>query len=371
VGTLSAMSETPLRRTSLYRAHQAAGAKLVPFAGYEMPVQYAGIMAEAKAVREACGMFDVSHMARLSFEGSGVAPFLEEVTTNDVSKLAVDGGQYSLLPNDGGGCVDDIIVYKLPDGFGMVVNASNHEKDVSWLRAHLPSGAALEDHTDETTMIAVQGPWAVSILAGLSPDGEALSTAPAFGVVRTTFGGVSAQAARSGYTGEDGYELICSAADGERLWNLLLEQGVAPCGLGSRDTLRVEAGLPLYGHELNDELSPIAAGLGWVVSKSKDFIGFEAINSARVNGTPRRLVGVRLESKRLTTPGMRVLVEGQPVGEVSSGVISPTLDTGLAMAFVDSSVPHETTCTVETRGAAAMGTVVSKRFYKRKVADRP
>jgi len=335
----------------------------VPFAGYEMPVQYTSIIAEAKAVRESVGMFDVSHMARLQFTGSDVESFLENVTSNDVSSVSVDGGQYSLLPNEQGGCVDDIIVYRLADRFNLVVNASNHEKDVDWLSSHVPSSVSLLDETDETAMIAVQGPSAeavLSLLAGLS-----LASVATFGVVNVVLAGVSVRAARSGYTGEDGFELICDAGSAEQLWGVLLEAGVVPCGLGSRDTLRVEAGLPLYGHELNDELSPIAAGLGWVIGKSKSFIGSVPINAARLNGTPSKLVGIKLASKRLTTPGMAVRVEGVEVGAVSSGIISPTFDTALALAFVGRDVAMGTACEVETRGKAESGEIVSKRFYKR------
>lgn len=336
---------------------------MVPFAGYEMPVQYTSIIAEAKAVRESVGMFDVSHMARLEFVGAEVETMLENLTSNDVASIPVDGGQYSLLPNDQGGCVDDIIVYRLADRFHLVVNASNHEKDVEWLTEHKPSGVTITDHTDETAMVAVQGPSAENVLAGLR--GTSLAEIQTFGVVTASFAGVTARAARSGYTGEDGFELICAAADGERLWDALLAAGVTPCGLGSRDTLRVEAGLPLYGHELNDELSPIAAGLGWVIGKTKTFIGSGPINEAREHGTPTRLVGIKLDSKRLTTPGMVVRVEGGEVGAVSSGIISPTLDTALALAFLKREVPLGARCEVETRGKTESGTLVSKRFYKR------
>jgi aminomethyltransferase len=354
-----------LRRTALHHAHVAANARLVPFAGYEMPVQYTGIIAESKAVRESAGMFDVSHMARLTLTGEGVEEFLEVVTTNDVARLPVNGGQYSLLPNDEGGCVDDIIVYRLDECFSMVVNASNHAKDAAWLEQHRPEGVRIADETQDTAMLAVQGPRATEILSRLCSLGDALFAAAPFGVVHATFAGLEARAARSGYTGEDGFELICQAKDAEALWDALLDAGVVPCGLGSRDTLRVEAGLPLYGHELADDLSPIAAGLGWVVSKTKSFIGGEPINLARKDGTPTKLVGVRLNAKRLMTRWTSVLVDGRRVGEVSSGVISPTLDTAIALAFVESETPIGAECTVETKGKPENGQISSKRFYRR------
>ncbi|MDR3689078.1 MAG: glycine cleavage system aminomethyltransferase GcvT [Fimbriimonas sp.] len=359
------MSDT-LLRTALYEKHLEAGGRMVPFAGYEMPVQYASIIQESRSVREGAGMFDVSHMARLRFEGQGILPFLERVTANDVSKLTDGTGQYSLLPNDRGGCVDDIIVYRISeDDYRMVVNASNHAKDVAWLEAHSDEGVAMSDHTEATAMIAVQGPTAVGILAGLSDAPSALHQAGAFGVVDCHIAGIACFAARSGYTGEDGYELICSAANAPALWTSLLEAGVAACGLGSRDTLRVEAGLPLYGHELEEDLNPIAAGLGWVVSKTKSFIGSEPINNARANGTPTKLMGVQLDSKRLITPGMKVYVGETEVGSVSSGVVSPLLDRGIAFAFLDSSVAVGTPCAIDVRGKHEPGKVVNKRFFKR------
>ncbi|MBX7135554.1 MAG: glycine cleavage system aminomethyltransferase GcvT [Fimbriimonadaceae bacterium] len=359
------MTETILR-TPLYDAHVAAGGKMVPFAGYDMPVQYAGIIAESQAVREGAGMFDVSHMARLKFTGDRVIEFLEWVTANDVSKLGDGEGQYSLLPNFEGGCVDDIIVYRISlTECRMVVNAANHAKDVAWLKEQNTFGVEIEDYTGATAMIAVQGPNAVATLQAMSDKAAELDAAPAFGVVNTTIGGVMCFAARSGYTGEDGFELICAASDAQKLWAALLAAGVVPCGLGSRDVLRVEAGLPLYGHELGDDLSPIAAGLGWVISKTKSFIGSEIINKARAEGTPKKLQGIRLDSKRLPTPGMSVLVGDQVVGEVCSGIYSPTLGVGAAFAFVDADIKQGASCALDIRGRAEPGTVVNKRFFRR------
>lgn len=353
-------------RTPLYDAHVAFGARIVPFAGYLMPVQYAGVLAEAKAVREGAGMFDVSHMARLWFRGERVVEFLEWITTNDVVTLTDGRGQYSMLPNPMGGVVDDIIVYRVADGvFRMVVNAANHEKDAAWIRSQNRFDVAMADDTDETVMIAVQGPRATDILTSIANDGAALMAAPAFGIVETAVSGVPCFCMRSGYTGEDGYELVCPAERGIELWNALAAAGVAPCGLGARDLLRVEAGLPLYGHELGDDTNPISAGLGWVVGKQKSFIGSEPINAARAAGTATKLQGVRLEGKRLPMPGMKVFVEGREVGEVTSGVYSPILESGIAFAFVASEIKLGTPATVEIRGKHEPATIVSKRFYKR------
>jgi aminomethyltransferase len=365
---MSTTAEATLR-TPLYDAHVKAGGRMVPFAGYDMPVQYASVIAECKAVREHAGMFDVSHMARLRLKGERTLEYLEWITANDVNKLSDNTGQYSLLPNPTGGCVDDIIVYRLePEKYAMVVNAANHEKDVAWMKSQNTFGVDIKDETDETAMIAVQGPWAVRLLAEHSDEPEALHAAPAFGIVQSNIGGVDCFCARSGYTGEDGYELICLNEDAEMLWDALLEMGVVPCGLASRDSLRVEAGLPLYGHELGDNINPISAGLGWVISKTKQFIGSEHIAEARANGTARKLQGIRLGSKRLLTPGMKVFVEGREVGEVSSGVYSPVLEASLAFAFIDSAIALETPCEVDIRGKMEPGTIVSKRFVKRKPA---
>ena len=358
-------TETALR-TPLYESHVRLGGRMVPFAGYDMPVQYQGIIAESKAVRESSGMFDVSHMARLWFKGDRALEFLEHITTNDVGKLENGRGQYSLLPNERGGVVDDIIVYRVAEGvFRMVVNAANHEKDVRWIKAQNRFGVEMADDTTDTAMIAVQGPGAVAILQTLSDRPDELAAQPPFGVVDGLIAGVPCFAARSGYTGEDGYELICPAGKALRLWEALLDKGVAPCGLGSRDTLRVEAGLPLYGHELTDDTNPISTGLGWVVGKTKEFIGSGPINEARADGTTQKLQGVRLDSKRLPMPGMAVFVAGGNVGELTSGVYSPMLDCGIGFAYIDAAIKLETPCEVDVRGKLEPGRIVSKRFYKR------
>jgi aminomethyltransferase len=247
----------------------------------------------------------------------------------------------------------------------MVVNASNHEKDVAWLNQQNTYGVEITDQTQQTAMIAVQGPAAVRLLAEHSDTEEALTNAPAFGVVRTNIEGVMCIACRSGYTGEDGYELVCRAGDAEGLWDALLNMGVKPCGLASRDALRVEAGLPLYGHELGDDINPIAAGLGWVISKTKDFMGSEPINRARKEGSPQKLQGIRLDSKRLLAPDMKVFVEDREVGYVTSGVYSVVLETSIGFAFIDSQLALETPCEIDVRGKREPGRIVSKRFFKR------
>ena len=364
----------PDARTPLYDAHVRAGARIVPFGGYEMPVQYAGVTAEAKAVRTGVGMFDVSHMARLRIFGTGATEFLESVTSNDVAALGDGRGHYSLLPNERGGTVDDIILYRLggasggEERFTMVVNASNHAKDVAWLERHRPATVTIIDDTAKTGMIAVQGPRAEETVAGMVTDPEALRALPLFGTLSTNVVDIPVFLARSGYTGEDGFEIVPRAGDAERLWDALLAAGVMPCGLGARDALRVEAGLPLYGHELSDDLSPIAAGLGWVVGKTKTFVGGDHVREAQRNGTPTKLQGVRLEAKRLLLPGTLIFLPeadgGDMVGEVSSGVVAPALDCGIAMAFVRSDIKPGRDVEVEIRGKREPARLVTKRFLK-------
>ncbi|MCU0317199.1 MAG: glycine cleavage system aminomethyltransferase GcvT [Fimbriimonadaceae bacterium] len=356
----------PLLTTPLTEEHIALGARMVGFAGYSMPVQYQSVIAESKAVREGAGMFDVSHMARLILTGDKVLEYLEWITSNDVSKLTDGKGQYSLLPNSQGGTVDDIIVYRITENeFRMVVNASNHAKDVSHITNLNTFAVEIQDVTNETAMIAVQGPKAKEVLAKMSDQPETISLADLFDVVHCKIAEIECFAPCSGYTGEDGFELICASDKAASLWKALLGAGVAPCGLGSRDVLRVEAGLPLYGHELDDDRSPLEAGLGWVISKTKSFVGSEPINQVRAEGAKTKLVGVQLEGKRLPLAGMEVRVDGKAVGVISSGIYSPLLEKGAAFAFVASETKLGVSCVVEMRGKEEPGTLVNKRFFKR------
>ena len=360
-------SATTNARTPLYDAHVRAGARIVPFAGFEMPVQYTGVTSEAKAVRTNVGMFDVSHMARLRISGPEALSFLEKVTTNDVAKLEPGRGQYSLLPNERGGVVDDIILYRLEEqAFAMVVNASNHAKDLLHLEAHRPEGVTIHDETGATAMIAVQGPRAEDAVAGLVPNPEALRALPLFGTLATEVGGIPVFLARSGYTGEDGFEIVPSADNVDALWNALLAAGVTPCGLGARDALRVEAGLPLYGHELGDDLSPLAALLGPFIGKTKSFLGSDHVAAARAEGTPTKLRGIRMDGKRLLQSGTKIYADGGEVGEVTSGVVAPSLEVGIALAFVRSDIEPERPVEVEIRGRREPATLVTKRFLKKR-----
>ncbi len=357
------MSEA-LRRTPLYDAHVAAGARIVPFAGWEMPVQYAGVVAEVKATRESVGIFDVSHMGRAYVVGEDAEKFFETLTPNDVSKLGDFQGQYSLLCNPNGGIIDDIIVYRVRQTeFLVIFNAGNREKDLAWLRKNLTGfDATLADRSDETCLIAVQGPKAIALL------GESVAALPRFGLGSTTFGGVPVTAARTGYTGEDGAELICNLAEAPKLWQALVAAGAVPCGLGARDALRIEAGLSLYGHEMDESVNPYAARLGWVVKldKAADFIGKAALSALKTS-EQNRLVGVTLEGRGIPRENYPIFAAAgtESVGVVTSGTFSPTLQKGVAMARVPATLAKVgTPLQVEIRGQRHDAHVAPLPFYK-------
>lgn len=354
------------KRTALYSEHVRVGAKMVEFAGWEMPIQYSSVITECKSVRERAGMFDVSHMGRLSFRGEKVLEFLEWITANDVSKLTNGGSQYSLLCYDNGTCVDDIIVYRVAESlFRMVVNAANHDKDLAWIESHNAYHVAITDETMRTAMIAVQGPEACEITQSLSK--ENLLAIKRFHSSECNIAGVNAFIARTGYTGEDGFELIIPAEESVKVWQALLEKNVVPCGLAARDVLRVEAGLPLYGHELSDKISPIEAGLGWVISKTKRFLGSDEIARVRKEGTARKLVGILMDERIVPRENYPVFCKDREIGKMSSGVFSPTLERGIGFAFLSSEYAEEgLRCEVFIRDKGFPATVVSKRFLKKK-----
>lgn len=351
-----------LKRTPLFDDHISLRARLVDFAGWEMPVQYEGVIAESKAVRNSAGMFDVSHMGRTWLRGEKTIELLEILTTNDILKLQDGNSQYSLFCYENGTCVDDIIVYRISnDAFRIVINASNREKDLEWMKSHNTFNVDITDETEKTAMIAVQGPSACNIVQELSSD--ELLAIQRFSGKTSVVSGCEVFIARTGYTGEDGFELICSANDASNIWNNLLKKGVVPCGLASRDVLRVEAGLPLYGHELSDSINPIEAGLGWVVSKTKKFIGSESINKVREEGVSRKLMGIRMSSKAVPREGYEIRVDGEYVGTISSGVFSPVLDCGIAFALVKSKYAKENVkCKVMIREKPFEAEIVNKRF---------
>ncbi len=375
------MSGESLLQTPLAAWHQAHGGRLVEFGGWSMPVQYTSIAQEHQAVRNHAGLFDISHMGRLTFHGADPLPWLERVTTNHVARLEEGQIQYSLMTTEQGGVIDDVLVYRLPIGYCMVCNASNRGPVVAQLDSHRPSPSAtiLTDKTLATAMIAVQGPEALDTV-------QALFDAPLgpvkyyHAILGRLLGAVDAMASRTGYTGEDGIELIVAATEAVRVWEALLEagrdRGIVPCGLGARDTLRFEAAMALYGHELSEETNPFAAGLGWAVKLDKgDFVGREALRTFKQR--PGRVrVGLRLDGKRIARQGSVVLRDGEALGVVTSGTFAPTLGESLAMALVDPAAGAVgTALTVDVRGHPVAAQVVKLPFYRRepaaKVASRP
>ncbi len=324
-----------LKRTALYDAHRQANAKFVEFAGWEMPVHYGSILDEARRVRAGCGMFDVSHMGRVLVSGEQAADDLDRLATMDVAGLAIGQVRYGFLCHEKGGVIDDITVARMSDNeFLVVVNAARREADITWMQAHLSPGIHLSDLTLETAMIAGQGPDALSIVDELVEDAEKPSSLKPFRLGRFSLLGVPCQISRTGYTGEDGAEIICPADAAERIWKALHGKGMPPCGLGARDILRLEAGFCLYGHDLTEDITPAEADLMRFVAMGKLFIGREAIAAQLASDLQRKRVGLRLDTRATAREGAKVLGDGQPVGFVTSGVFSPHLNTAIAMAYV-------------------------------------
>jgi aminomethyltransferase len=362
--------------TPLYDRHVALGARMIPFAGWMMPVQYTGIIDEHRTVRSAAGLFDLGHMGQVDVDGPDASAFLQYITTNDVETLEPGQAHYSLLPNEQGGVVDDIIIYRRPGGSGYMVciNASNRHKDVEWMHRWRKERSDLDvtvrDISDETGMIAIQGPHAAAIVQRIAD--RDLSGVDYFSWVDTIIGGVPAKAARTGYTGEDGFEFYTAIDDIGRVWDELMEagraEGIRPIGLGARDTLRLEARMPLYGNELADDISPLEAGLAWAVKLEKGpFVGSEKIASMKGSGPPRRTVGFKLtERSGSARSHFDVRCEGQPVGFVTSGAMSPTLNENIGLALVERSaagIGKPLEIVIRDRPVAAVQ--VKTPFYRR------
>jgi aminomethyltransferase len=363
-------------RTPLYGRHLSLGARMVPFAGWMMPVQYRGILHEHRTVRSNAGLFDLGHMGQIEIRGKDATEFLQFVTTNDVTVLDAWQAQYSLLTNEGGGVVDDIVVYRQGDGDGyfVVVNASNRGKDVEWLtrwaKRRCDLDVHVEDISDHVGMIAVQGPLSESIVGSLVSD--SIHNLRYFAWAKNRLDGVRLNIARTGYTGEDGFELYSNISDIDALWDRLLEagqsSGLEPIGLGARDTLRLEARMPLYGNELDDSITPLEAGLGWAVRFEKgDFIGRQALITMKSAGIPRKIVGFKLtERSGSARPQAELRVGGAVVGQVTSGAYSPTLEQNIGLGLVDTEsagVGKPLEVMVRDRSIAAVQ--VKTPFYKR------
>jgi aminomethyltransferase len=360
------VTEEELRRTPLYAEHVAAGARLVPFAGWEMPVQYEGVAAEHAAVRERSGMFDVSHMGQIGTRGPDAARFLQHVVSNDVAKLARGGAQYACLCADDGGILDDLFSYLLEDwetDYLTVSNAANHERDLERFR-ELAAGFDVEvvDHAPDFAMIAVQGPEARGAVAGLAAAGL-----PAR--MRTStleVAGTRALVCGTGYTGEDGVEILVPPDDAPALWRALREAGVAPCGLGARDTLRLEVCFHLHGNDIGPDRNPIEAGLGWCCKEETGFAGSEAVAAARAEGPAERLVAFAITDRGIPRQGNPILARGDQVGAVTSGSFSPSLGIGIGMGYVRADLAEPgTAIEIDVRGRRRPAEIRTKPLYEK------
>lgn len=362
---------TSLKRTPLYGEHVAAGARIVEFAGWEMPVQYAGVMEEHRAVRTAAGLFDVSHMGEVRVRGAGAEGFLQRLTPNDVSKLAPGRAHYSGLLTERGTYVDDVLVYRLgKEEFLVVVNAGNAPRDVAWIAERAEGEAEVVDECDRWALLALQGPKALAILAPLaSRDPAALRY---YGFAEGEVAGIPALLSRTGYTGEDGFELYVAPENAAALWRRLVAEGaphgLVPAGLGARDTLRLEAAMALYGHEIDEATTPFEAGLDWVVKLDKgDFLGREALLAQRRDGVSKKLVGFTVDGRGIARQGHAVVdASGDRIGVVTSGTFSPTFERALGLAYVPPDLAAAGTgLTLDVRGKALAATVTEIPFYRR------
>ncbi len=360
---------TAVKRTPFYEFHRAAGGKLVEFAGFEMPVRYTGDVREHLAVRSAAGLFDISHMGEFEVRGPGAAAWLDRMVTNHVEALAVGQALYSPMCRPDAGIVDDLLVYRYADHHMLVVNAANLAKDFAWLAEHVPAGVTLEDRSDATALLAVQGPKAADVLRGQVPE-QAL----ALGYYRFTTGsvyGVPATISRTGYTGEDGFELYFAPEHAPQVWNGLIESGrphgLDLIGLGARDTLRLEMGYMLYGSDIDDTTTPLEAGLGWTVKLAKgDFHGRDVLVRQKAEGLERRLVGFQLDGRRVPRHGMTIRAGGRPVGSVTSGTFSPSLARPLGMGYVETALAaNGSALDIEAGSTALAARVTARPFYTR------
>jgi aminomethyltransferase len=344
-----------LLRTPLFDRHVALGARLVPFAGWEMPVQYEGVIPEHRAVRADAGAFDVSHMGELIVEGTGAREFLQSVLSNDVGRLGPGLAQYTLLTNEQGGIVDDLIVYELaPERFLLIVNASNREADFAWLHEREPDDAEVRDVSDDFALIAVQGPRSLERLG--------LPVEPAFTFADSEIDGVACTVNRTGYTGEEGVELLVAADAAGELWDRVLERGAVPCGLGARDTLRLEVCYPLHGNDITPETDAISAGLGWVCALDTGFTGADELRRIKEAGPERKLSAFVMEEAGIPRQGMPI-VEG---GDVTSGSHSPMLECGIGLGYVPAELAQPgTELTIDVRGRNRRARVVKKPIYSR------
>ena len=357
------------KKTPFYSKHMLLHAKLVPFAGFLMPMFYEGIVPEHKAVRTNVGVFDVSHMGEFYVKGPGALDFVQRMTTNDASVLSIGQVQYSSMLYDNGGIVDDLLVYRLPDKYMLVVNASNLDKDFDWLKSHLPAeGVQLYNASDDIALLAVQGPNAQDVVQKLT--NYDLEQIKYYHHAELEVAGEKMLVSRTGYTGEDGFELYMSPSVAEKIWDAIMEAGqqneIKPCGLGARDTLRLEMKYALYGNDMDERFNPYEAGLGWIVKLAKgDFIGREAIIDAKAQGLKRKLVCFELQERGFPRHGYKVFKDGNEVGFVTSGTFSPMLEKGIGLAYVPPEISKSgNTFEVQVRNVKIPAVVVKPPFWK-------
>lgn len=357
------------KKIPLHELHVALGAKIVPFAGFEMPVRYTSDIEEHKTVRQGVGVFDVSHMGEFIVRGPGALPLIQRVITNDATKLSVGKAQYACMTNENGGIVDDLIVYQLEETtYMLVVNASNIEKDWNWLKKHNHTGAELQDISDETCLFAVQGPLATKTLQPLTKVD--LSQIPYYHFVKTTLAGVEIIVSATGYTGAGGFELYVPKQHASTVWKKVFEAGepygIKPIGLAARDTLRLEMGYCLYGNDIDDTTSPLEAGLGWITKFNKEFVGADVLKKQKEEGIQRKLIGLIMLDKGIPRSQYPLCtLQGEPIGHITSGTISPMLGYGIALGYVRLAYAKENTeIAVDVRGKLLKAKVVKLPFWQ-------
>jgi len=352
-----------VKYTPLRDAHLRLGAKMTDFAGWEMPVFYSSIIAEHKAVRSAAGIFDIGHMGVIKVSGSNALPYLNRLLTNDASKLGVGMSQYSLILNNSGGVIDDIFVYRLQDHYMLVLNASNTDKDINWFKNNNKEGVEILDLKDTFTLLALQGPKAQSILQKICDID--LKTLGHHKIANAHISHLTSLISRTGYTGEDGFELFFDRTKTEIIWDNLIKLGAMPCGLGARDTLRLEAGMPLYGHEYNEGITPLETGFSFAVKFDKgDFIGKDSLVHHKEVGISKKLVGIKVIEKGIPRQGYKVYKDGIAVGYITSGTLSPTLNLPIGMGYVRIKYSDiGTKLDIEIRNKTAKVEVVKLPFY--------
>ena len=359
-----------MKNTALTQTHEALGAKIVPFAGYNMPVQYEGVNAEHETVRNAVGVFDVSHMGEFLIEGEHALDLIQKVSSNDASKLTIGKAQYSCLPNNDGGIVDDLIIYKIKEEtYLLVVNASNIEKDWNWIQSKNDVGATLRDLSEDYSLLAIQGPKAIEAMQSITS--QDLSAIKFYNFVVGDFAGIEhVIISATGYTGSGGFEIYCKNSEVKQVWDKVLEAGadfgIKPIGLAARDTLRLEMGYCLYGNDIDDTTSPIEAGLGWITKFTKDFTNSEALKAEKERGADRKLIAFKLDDRGIPRQGYDIVDgNGNKIGVVTSGTMSPSLGIGIGLGYVPTVfATADSKINIQIRKNAVPATVVKLPFYK-------